>query len=57
MAEEHASGALAGKIAVVTGGTSGSGKAIVRRFASEGATLFVLARGADRLRQLANPTK
>lgn len=47
------SGALAGKIAVVTGGTSGSGKAIVRRFAAEGVTLFVLARRTDRLNRLA----
>src|ERR1700687_203313 len=53
MAEEAGPGSLPGKIAVVTGGTSGSGKAIVKRFAAEGATLFVLARGSDRLRQLA----
>jgi NAD(P)-dependent dehydrogenase (short-subunit alcohol dehydrogenase family) len=53
MAEEPGLGSLAGKIAVVTGGTSGSGKAIVKRFAAEGATMFVLARGSDRLRQLA----
>ncbi|MEY2522903.1 MAG: hypothetical protein QOJ66_1468 [Ilumatobacteraceae bacterium] len=44
--------ALEGKVAVVTGGTSGSGKAIVRCFLGAGATVFVLARRDDRLRLL-----
>jgi NAD(P)-dependent dehydrogenase (short-subunit alcohol dehydrogenase family) len=42
-------GALAGKIAVVTGSTSGSGRAVARRFAAEGAHVVLLARGRERL--------
>jgi NAD(P)-dependent dehydrogenase (short-subunit alcohol dehydrogenase family) len=45
-------GVLSGKVAVVTGATSGSGRAIATRFAEEGASIFLLARGADRLRDL-----
>jgi NAD(P)-dependent dehydrogenase (short-subunit alcohol dehydrogenase family) len=41
--------ALAGKIAVVTGSTSGSGRAVARRFSSEGAHVVMLARGKERL--------
>jgi NAD(P)-dependent dehydrogenase (short-subunit alcohol dehydrogenase family) len=37
-------GMLSGKAAVVTGGTSGIGAAVVRRFASEGASVLALAR-------------
>jgi len=37
-------GRLAGKIAIVTGGTSGIGEATVRLFASEGARLVIVAR-------------
>lgn len=38
------SGQLAGKVAVVTGGTSGIGLAIARRFVAEGAQVFVTGR-------------
>ena len=43
---------LEGKIVAVTGATSGSGRAIACRFAEEGATVVLLARGAERLNQL-----
>lgn len=42
-------GQLDGKIAVVTGTTSGSGRAIARRFASEGAYVGCIARTKDAL--------
>jgi NAD(P)-dependent dehydrogenase (short-subunit alcohol dehydrogenase family) len=45
-------GLLAGKVAAVTGATSGSGRAIARRFIEEGAEVYLLARGADRLKEL-----
>jgi NAD(P)-dependent dehydrogenase (short-subunit alcohol dehydrogenase family) len=47
------SGVLSGKVAVVTGATSGSGRAVATRFSEEGAAIFLLARGVDRLRDLA----
>ncbi|ONH33350.1 SDR family oxidoreductase [Pseudofrankia asymbiotica] len=45
-------GQLAGKVVAVTGATSGSGLAIARRFATEGASVVLLARGAERLKAL-----
>jgi NAD(P)-dependent dehydrogenase (short-subunit alcohol dehydrogenase family) len=46
-------GVLEGKIAVVTGASSGSGLGIARRFVEEGATALLLARGSERLEQTA----
>jgi NAD(P)-dependent dehydrogenase (short-subunit alcohol dehydrogenase family) len=45
-------GSLEGKVAAVTGATSGSGRAIAARFADEGASVVLLARAADRLEDL-----
>jgi NAD(P)-dependent dehydrogenase (short-subunit alcohol dehydrogenase family) len=49
VAEPESSGALAGKVAAVTGATSGSGRAVARRFVAEGAHVVLLARGKGRL--------
>ncbi len=46
-------GRLAGKVAVVTGSSSGIGKAIVLTFAKEGARVVLAARRLDLLEQLA----
>src|SRR5258708_19578796 len=43
---------LLGKNAVVTGGSSGVGKATVKALISEGVRVTAVARGADRLRAL-----
>ena len=52
MSTEQSAGTLAGKVVVVTGATSGSGRAIAARFAAEGSTVFMLARGSERLKEL-----
>jgi NAD(P)-dependent dehydrogenase (short-subunit alcohol dehydrogenase family) len=46
------SGRLAGKVAAITGATSGSGLAIAKLFAAEGASVILLARGEVRLKAL-----
>ncbi len=46
-------GRLAGKVAIVTGSSSGIGKAIVLTFAKEGARVVLAARRLDLLEQLA----
>ena len=44
---------LNGKSIVVTGASSGMGKAIVERFAKEGANIIAVARRKERLEELA----
>jgi NADP-dependent 3-hydroxy acid dehydrogenase YdfG len=45
---------LAGKVAVVTGGGSGVGKAVARLFLSHGARVFIAGRDAEKLRRTAD---
>jgi NAD(P)-dependent dehydrogenase (short-subunit alcohol dehydrogenase family) len=47
-------GALEGKVAAITGASSGSGRAIATRFAAEGAAVCLLAREPSRLAELEN---
>ena len=44
---------FSGKVVVVTGGGSGIGAATAHRFASEGASVVVAGRTADKLEQVA----
>jgi NAD(P)-dependent dehydrogenase (short-subunit alcohol dehydrogenase family) len=46
-------GVLDGKVAVITGASSGSGIGITRRFLAEGASVVMLARGKERLEGVA----
>ena len=45
---------LKGKVAVVTGASSGLGKQMAKGFASQGADLVLMARRVERLEELKN---
>lgn len=52
-----AEGKLAGKVAIVTGGSSGIGRAAARALAEEGARVAIVARSADVISALAEEIK
>lgn len=56
MAEQQATGRLAGKVAIVTGGTSGIGRRMVERFTQEGATVIFSGRREEEGARVASAT-
>lgn len=52
MTRQFADGRLSGKIALVTGASSGLGAEVARLFAARGATVFGIARDADRMAEV-----
>ncbi|WP_368496570.1 SDR family oxidoreductase [Herbiconiux sp. A18JL235] len=48
------SGSLAGRVALITGGSSGIGRAYAQALSAEGAKLVLVGRSEDRLRQVAD---
>jgi NAD(P)-dependent dehydrogenase (short-subunit alcohol dehydrogenase family) len=53
-AEAAVSAPLAGKVAIVTGGSRGIGEAIARRFAADGAAVLITSRHAEQLEEAAS---
>src|SRR5579864_3645021 len=51
--EEHLMNGLPGKTAVITGASSGIGKAVARRLAGEGSHVFIAGRSSERLQEVA----